>query len=60
MRLGRGLDSLPRELVEAQAGVTPWSRGLGHHPFKVVTRVRIPVGSPEHGPLAQLVRASAF
>ena len=25
---------------------SPSSRGLGHHPFKVATRVRIPLGTP--------------
>ena len=29
-----------------QHPTTPSSRGLGHHPFTVSTRVRIPLGSP--------------
>ena len=34
-------------VVSAFTGQTsPSSRGLGHHPFKVATRVRIPLGTP--------------
>src|SRR6218665_2977494 len=40
--------------------LSPSSRGLGHHPFTVVTRVRIPVGTPFKKQRPARVRAFAF
>jgi hypothetical protein len=32
--------------TDVRASTAPSSRGLGHHPLKVETRVRIPLGLP--------------
>src|ERR1017187_8349375 len=40
----KGITNLPRE---GRHHTVPSSRGLGHHPLKVETRVRTPLGLPE-------------
>ena len=52
---GRGFEPRPLRHIEKRdtsvahdnsRALSPSSRGLGHHPFTVTTRVRIPLGTP--------------
>jgi hypothetical protein len=60
-RIRVGVVVLAGSVILLSTGVVlpPSSSGLGHHPFKVAARVRIPLGVPDHrgqtrGPVVKL------